>query len=91
MATIKKIQRKNLGFYIVETLIVTGVLIALLILSLSIWIQSLLMIGMLFAYSLLGILRPRTYPGGKGKIVLEYIAISVLVFAAFLFVNASKF
>lgn len=84
-------NKKNLGFYVAETVIIVGVLATLLTLSLSIWIQSLLLFGMLIAYILLGISRPRVYHNSKGKVLLEYIAVSVVIFAAFLFVNANKF
>lgn len=80
----------HLIFYIVETVIIIGILGVILTLGFSIWTELMLLAGMLTSYIVLGLIHHRIHQDVKGRIVLEYILISALLLAAFLFVNMHR-
>lgn len=67
-----------LGFYIIFFL--TGFNFQILALAL-----------MLVLYTGIGLIHQKLHHGLRGKIVVEYILVSAVLFAVFLFLNISKF
>lgn len=85
----KKIH-KHIMFYLGEILIVGGAFSLLLLYKFG-FAAKLMIVGiMLTSYIVLGLLHHKMNNDIKGKIVLEYILISLIIFALFLFTNITK-
>lgn len=77
-------------FYMFEIVIVGGGLFVLLALNLPFLKQLFVLSLILAGYVILGIIHHKLIRDVKLKIVLEYVLISLLIFAAFIFVNVNK-
>ncbi|OGH16550.1 MAG: hypothetical protein A3C30_05170 [Candidatus Levybacteria bacterium RIFCSPHIGHO2_02_FULL_40_18] len=78
-------------YYLLELLALTLGFFLVFLLSTN-FILQLLTIGiMLSLYTLIGIVHHKIHHTLKLKVVVEYILVSAVLFAAFLFLNISKF
>jgi hypothetical protein len=78
-------------YYILELLALALGFFLVYLLSTSFILQILSITIMLCLYSIIGILHHMIHHEIKRKVVIEYILVSALVFAAFLFLNISRF
>lgn len=76
--------------YVLEFIIVGGGFALILTYPMKFMSQVLVLAGMLLIYMTLGLLHHRNHHDIKAKIVLEYILVSALVFAIFIFVNITR-
>ncbi len=78
-------------YYLLElSALILGFFLVFL-LSPNFMLQLVAMGAMLSLYTIIGVVHHRLHHVLKGKIVIEYILISAVLFAAFLFLNISKF
>lgn len=83
-------KRHHIILYFVEFSVIGLGFAVLLITSLTIYYQ-LLMLGFILAiYILIGLFHHKTHRDITMKVVLEYILISALVFALFVFLNTQR-
>ena len=78
-------------YYLLELLALILGFILVFLLSTSFILQLLTMAIMLSLYTAIGILHHKIHHAFKRKVVVEYILVSAVIFAAFLFLNISKF
>ena len=81
---------KHLPFYIIEILILGGGFALLLNIDINIQGQVVILSGMLMIYIMLGLIHHKINNDIKGRIVLEYILMSGLILALFLFLNITR-
>ena len=77
-------------FYMLEIVIIVGTFAMILTMGFSIWTELIFLIGMLTSYTILGILHHRVHHDIKGKVVLEYILVSILILTLYLFLNITR-
>lgn len=77
-------------YYLVELLILTGGFYVIFRLSYSFKLQAIALIGVLIFYTIAGIFHHKVQHNLHIKIVIEYILISLLMLAIFLFINIGK-
>lgn len=77
-------------FYILEVALIVGTFLIILTLGLTLWNEIALLSSMLLGYIVLGILHHRIHHDIKGRVVLEYILVSVLVLSLYLFLNITR-
>ena len=78
-------------YYLLELLALILGFFLVFLLSTNPMLQLLVMAIMLSLYTVIGILHHKIHHEFKRKIVVEYILVSAVLFAAFLFLNISKF
>lgn len=84
-------MKKNHGIlYLVEFLIIGGGFALLLAGSLTMYYQLVVLGIILFLYVTIGLYHHNKHHDITMKIVLEYILISALIFALFVFLNISR-
>jgi len=85
-----KIITKHRALFIIEIAILTAGFILLLNMSFS-FIMQFIILGLLLAfYVVLGIFRHRMDHDIHGKVVLEYISISLIIALLFLIINIGR-
>lgn len=85
----KRIVR-HFGFYIGELFVLVGGFALLLTLNIHLVVELLILIFMLLLYVTLGIFHHRVDHDIKPKIVLEYLLISGIIVALFLFISTPR-
>lgn len=85
-----KRHTSHIFFYILEVILILGTFLVILILGLSLWEEVALLGGMLLSYIVLGILHHRSHHDIKGRVVLEYLLVSILVLSMYLFLNITR-
>lgn len=83
-------KRHHSVLYVAEFLVIAGGFALMLSLSLSLYLQLLTLLAILLLYIGIGLFHHNTHHDITAKVVLEYILISALVFALFVFLNISR-
>lgn len=78
-------------YYLLELLALILGFFLVFLLSPNFTLQLLAMGIILSLYTIIGIVHHRLHHVLKSKVVVEYILVSAVLFAAFLFLNISKF
>lgn len=78
-------------YYLLELLALILGFFLIFLLSPNFTLQLFVAGIMLSLYTIIGILHHKLHHALKQKVVLEYILVSAVLFAAFLFLNISKF
>lgn len=89
MSMIKSFS-KHVPFYIIEILILGAGFTLLSNMELVLQDQLVILFGMLAVYVMLGLIHHKINNDIKGRIVLEYILMSGLILALFLFLNITR-
>lgn len=82
--------RHHIALYIFEIVILCSGFIIILNAELSFWMEFGILILVLFLYSVIGLVRHSMDHDMHGKVVLEYISISLIISLLFLLVNSSR-
>lgn len=77
-------------YYVVELLVLLGGFFSVFLLSSNFHLQELTLGIILFFYTLIGIFHHKLHHTLRGKIVIEYVIISILIYACFVFLNIGK-
>ena len=77
-------------YYLLELLMLLSWFILISTFSYSFKLQTATLFVVLFFYCALGIFPHKMHHTAKAKIVLEYILVSLVILASFLFVNIGK-
>ncbi len=77
-------------YYIFELGLLMSGFFLIFLLSYNTFLQAITLIIVLIFYSLLGIVHHKIHHALRGKIVIEYILVSTVIFAVFLFLNIAK-
>lgn len=76
--------------YILEVCLILGTFLIILTFGLTLWNEVLLLSVMLLGYIVIGILHHRTHHDIKGRVVLEYILVSILILSLYIFLNITR-
>jgi len=76
--------------YLVEFLIIGGGFALILTMPLTFYTQLFVLGAVLFLYIAIGLMHHRTHHDIGVKVVLEYILVSALIFALFVFLNITR-
>lgn len=85
-----KSVKHHIILYIFEILILCSGFIVILNANLSFWDQLFILVGMLVFYIVIGLLRHTKDHDMNGKVMLEYVSISLIIALLFLLVNISR-
>ena len=77
-------------YYIIELAILLLGFFGVYLLSGNLPLQEKALAGVLGVYAIMGIFHHKLHHTLRSKIVVEYILVSVLIFACFLFLNVTK-
>lgn len=77
-------------YYILELTILLAGFYLVYLLSYDFRLQIINLAFVLLIYSLIGMWHHKSHHSLKSKIVVEYLLVSILIFACFLFLNAGK-
>ena len=77
-------------YYILELLVLTFGFLLIVLLSFSLYFQTISLAFVLIIYSFLGLLHHGLHHTLRRKIVIEYILISAVIFTAFIFFNIGR-
>ena len=84
-------MRKNhVLLYCIEFLIIGGGFALILAVSMPFYTQLFVLSSVLSLYIVIGLLHHRTHHDISVKVVLEYILVSALIFALFVFLNITR-
>lgn len=83
-------KHKHLILYLIEFGVIAGGFAFLLTVNMTFYYQLFLVIGILLAYIVIGIMHHGKHHDIHPKVVLEYILISALIVALFVFLNISR-
>ncbi len=83
-------KKNHVLLYLIEFLIIGGGFALILTLSLPFYTQLVVICAILGLYITIGLLHHKTHRDISIKVVLEYILISTLIFALFVFLNTSR-
>lgn len=83
-------MKRHSYLYLIEFLIIGGGFAVMLALDLNFYTQLIMMVIILVLYVFLGLLHHGKHHDIHPKVVLEYILISVLIFALFIFINITR-
>lgn len=81
---------KHSTYYFIEFLILALGFILIINLSFDVTLQFIILIFTLFSYIILGFIHHHTNHTFSSKIVIEYILISSLILAGFMFLNIGR-
>ncbi len=82
--------KHHLTLYIFELIILCSGFIIILNTNLAFWNQLFILVGMLVFYIIIGFLRRTHDHDMNGKVMLEYISISLIITLLFLLANISR-
>ncbi len=77
-------------YYLLELIVLLGGFFSIYMLSFSFNLQLLTLVIVLMFYVLMGVFHHAIHHNLRTKIVIEYLLISILIFAVFLFINTGK-
>jgi len=77
-------------YYLVELLVLLAGFYVIFLLSYSFYLQLTALILVLIFYSVLGMVHHEMHHALRRKIVIEYILISLIIFAVYIFMNSGK-
>ncbi len=82
--------KHHITLYVIEIIILGSGFIIILNSEFNFWTQFFILGIMLFFYTIIGLLRHTKDNDMHGKVVLEYISVSVIIALLFLLVNISR-
>jgi hypothetical protein len=77
-------------YYLIELVVLVAGFFVTYLLSFNFKLQEVMLAIVLVFYTLIGIVHHSSHHTLKRKIVIEYVLISILIFAVFIFLNTSK-
>lgn len=77
-------------YYVIELLVLLAGFFIIFLLSYSFRLQALALVIILAAYTVLGIIHHKVHHALRAKIVVEYVLVSLVIWAVFLFLNIGK-
>jgi len=81
---------QHIALYVFEIIILGIGFIVILNADLSFWAQLVILLFMLFFYIAVGLIRHTKDHDMHGKVMLEYISISIIVILIFFLINISR-
>jgi len=83
-------KKNHALLYLIEFLIIGGGFALILTFTLPFYTQLLIVSAILALYIVIGLMHHRTHHDINIKVVLEYILVSALIFALFIFLNIAR-
>lgn len=83
-------KRRHLILYLAEFIFIGGGFAFLLNYKMSFYSQMIVLLAILVIYIIIGVIHHGKHHDIHPKVVLEYILVSALIFALFVFLNISR-